>query len=69
MIDSKTLGVGVARMGADDRTIKANSLNKLRRIDFGDPPHTLILTGELHHTEKKYLVEMDDGPKELLKDS
>jgi len=68
---SKTLCVGLARMGQATQCIKAGTLTELVREDFGDPLHSLIVCGELHELElevlKRYLIEgstfeLDDRP-------
>ena len=63
-----TLAVGIARIGSDDSVIKAGYFKDLKNTDFGDPPHTLVLPGKLHHMEKEYLVKVCDGPKDLLEE-
>ncbi len=51
------LVVGCARLGADDFMIKAGALKDLKNIDFGKPPHCLIIPGQLHFIEKE-MVKM-----------
>lgn len=68
ILDLDTIGVGVARIGSDDPVIRADYLKNLRDMNLGDPLHTLVLPGELHHVESKYLVKMANGPDELLDD-
>jgi len=67
---SKTLCVGLARMGQETQQIVAGTLNELKNVDFGSPLHSLIICGELHDLElevlKEYLIEgstyqSDDG--------
>ena len=54
IFSNETLCVGVARLGGDI-LIKAGEVKKLKKIDFGPPPHILIVPGELHFTEKEFL--------------
>lgn len=58
---SKTLCVGLARMGQGTQCIRAGTLEELAKVDFGSPLHSLIICGELHELElevlKEYLVE------------
>ena len=58
---SKTLCVGLARMGQETQCIRAGTLNELREYDFGGPLHSLIVCGHLHELElevlKEYLIE------------
>jgi diphthine synthase len=46
--------VGVARLGGD-AVIKYGPAKKLLEVDFGGPPHVLIIPGKLHHIEKEIL--------------
>jgi diphthine methyl ester synthase len=51
-----TLGVGLARVGADDEKIVAGTLKNLKDVDFGGPLHCLILVGKnVHELEAEYL--------------
>jgi diphthine synthase len=58
---SKTLCVGLARMGQPTQFIIAGTLQELIHQEFGGPLHSLIICGELHDLElevlKEYLVE------------
>ncbi len=46
--------VGIARLGGDS-LIRAGSLDELIELDFGRPPHSLVIPGDLHFTEKDML--------------
>ncbi|XP_042372550.1 diphthine methyl ester synthase-like [Plectropomus leopardus] len=46
-----TMCVGVARLGADDQTIRAATLRQLVSCDLGGPLHSLVITGQLHPLE------------------
>ena len=50
-----TLCIGVARLGSDDQKIVAGPMEKLLDIDFGPPPHCLIIVGETHPLEEEML--------------
>jgi diphthine synthase len=54
-----TLCVGVARLGGDS-FIRAGKARELKRIDFGPPPHALIVPGKLHYMEKEMLDSFAD---------
>ena len=54
---SKTLCVGLARMGQDTQQIVAGTLDELATVDFGTPLHSLIICGELHDLELEVLQE------------
>lgn len=46
-----TVCVGVARLGANDQTIRAATLRQLVLCDLGGPLHSLVVTGHLHPLE------------------
>ncbi|XP_031735271.1 diphthine methyl ester synthase isoform X2 [Anarrhichthys ocellatus] len=46
-----TVCVGVARLGADDQSIRAATLSQLMSCDLGTPLHSLVVTGRLHPLE------------------
>ena len=58
---SKTLCVGLARMGQQTQQMVAGTLQELAQLDMGDPLHSLIICGVLHDLElevlKEYLVK------------
>lgn len=51
----ETLCVGMARLGQKDQCIIAGTLNELKTQDFGEPLHCLVVCGELHDLELKFL--------------
>ena len=61
-----SLGVGIARAGSDDATVKADILGKLRGYDFGSPLHILVIPAKLHFMEAQALVALAGGPKEII---
>ena len=44
-----------SRIGFKDQTIISGKISSLEEIDFGKPPHTVIITGRLHFTESDAL--------------
>jgi diphthine synthase len=58
---SKTLCVGLARMGQPTQKMVAGTLEELAKVDMGEPLHSMIICGELHDLEleilKEYLIE------------
>jgi diphthine synthase len=64
--DPDALGVVVARAGAPGATVRADRLAALADEDFGDPPHLLVLPGDLHHVETDALTGLAGAPEELL---
>ena len=68
MINEDTLAIGIARVGSKDNLVKAGYIGDLLDFDFGGPLHCIIIPSKLHIVEAEYLVEVANGPKELLDD-
>jgi diphthine synthase len=62
---SDTFAVGVARVGSNTPTLKADYLNELLAYDFGAPPQSLIFTGQLHFMEADALIAFAGAPTKL----
>jgi len=55
LIHDDLLVVGCARLGSENPVIKAGKLKDIKNIDFGKPPHCLIIPGKLHFSEEEML--------------
>jgi diphthine synthase len=64
-ITSETLALGVARVGSNNPTLRADFVDNLVTYDFGGPPHSLILAGELHFMETEALIAFASAPRKL----
>lgn len=54
----EALAVGVARVGAEDQTIVAGTLEQLAEVDMGKPLHSLVLVGKrMHEMERDFVRE------------
>jgi len=62
-----TLAVVVARAGSEDAVIRGDEVGKLRGLDFGQPPHVLIVPGKLHFVEAEALKVFAGAPEEVVK--
>ncbi|HIH38940.1 diphthine synthase [Candidatus Woesearchaeota archaeon] len=51
----QTLCVGCARLGCGDMLIRSGTAEELLGMDFGKPPHCLIVPGDLHFIEEEML--------------
>ena len=49
------LYVGVARAGSETPVVAAGPAERIRNVDFGPPLHILIVPGDLHDMELRYL--------------
>jgi diphthine synthase len=48
------MGIGLARVGAEDQLIVSGTLKELLEVNFGEPLHSLVIPAkQLHHTEKE----------------
>ena len=62
-----TLVVVVARAGSDDAIVKADKVGRLQKLDFGSPPHVLIVPGKLHFVESEALRAFAGAPEDVIK--
>ncbi len=51
VISSATYVIVASRIGFKDQSIISGKISSLKKIDFGKPPHTVIIPGRLHFTE------------------
>ncbi len=61
------LGIGIARAGSDDATVKADLLPRLQSYDFGGPLHILIVPAKLHFMEAQALTALAGAPEDAVK--
>jgi diphthine synthase len=67
VIDLSTQVIVASRIGFKDQSIISGKISSLKKIDFGKPPHTIIITGRLHFTESdalKILGRCIDKPQD-----
>jgi diphthine synthase len=65
VVDLSTFVIIASRIGFKDQSIIAGKISSLKKIDFGKPPHTIIITGRFHFTESdslKLLATCIDEP-------
>ena len=67
VISNSTYAIVASRIGLKDQKIIAGKLSRLKKrdMDFGQPPHTIIIPGRMHFTESdaiKILGECIDKP-------
>jgi diphthine methyl ester synthase len=55
IIISSPFFIGVARLGCPDQKVVVGAPEELQSIDFGKPPHCLIIPGKLHLVEEEML--------------
>lgn len=70
IFSKETFAIVASRIGADDQNVTAGKVGTLLNAEFGDPPHSLIITGNLHFTEidaLKVLTKLLDEPMDSSK--
>jgi diphthine synthase len=67
MFTQDTPAIVVARAGSDDTIIKADKVLKLSKLNFGPPPHVLIVPGKLHFMEAEALRVFAGAPGDVVK--
>ncbi len=60
VLTKETLVIGVARLGHPDMKIVAGSVEELMNVDFGEPLHSLIVPGKLHHIEEEVIETLKE---------
>ncbi len=63
IITPENIAVGIARAGNNNPTLKADYISDLLNFDFGQPPYSLIIPGELHFMEVEALIAFADAPR------
>ncbi len=51
IIDESTFTIVASRIGSRTQSITAGKLSNLAKMNFGKPPHTIIIPGRMHFTE------------------
>ncbi len=65
ILNPGTVALGIARAGSDNPTLKADFIKDLVNFDFGEPPFSLIIPGDLHFMEIDALIAFAGAPKEF----
>jgi diphthine synthase len=66
LIRPETLAVGLARLDAPDMIVRASTASNLMRLDFGQPPHCLIIPSRLHFVEAEALQLLCGASKDSV---
>ena len=51
VVKPSTYAIVCSRIGVKDQSIYAGKISSLKKINFGKPPHSIIIPGKLHFTE------------------
>ncbi|WP_069807990.1 diphthine synthase [Vulcanisaeta thermophila] len=64
IINDDLMGIFMARIGWRNQEVRVSSITKVPSI--GDPPHVIIIPGELNPVEMDYLVQVLNADNELI---
>ncbi|MBI3254175.1 MAG: diphthine synthase [Nitrosopumilales archaeon] len=65
VLSQNIFAIVTSRIGLQDQMITGGKISNLIKLDFGKPPHTIIIPGSLHFTESdalKVLAKCVDKP-------
>jgi len=69
LFDQDTFIIVASRIGFRDQEVKGGRIASLHGIDFGEPPHTIIVPGKLHFTEVEAIESLLKINKEEIRDN
>jgi len=67
VVNNDTFAIVASRIGFETQKITSGKFSNLLKVDFGEPPHSIIITGKLHFTELdaiNVLTECLDKPSD-----
>ena len=67
VLNNDTFAIIASRIGFETQKITSGKFSNLLEVDFGEPPHSIIITGKLHFTESdaiNVLTECIDKPSD-----
>jgi len=67
VVNNDTFAIVASRIGFETQKITSGKFSNLLEVDFGEPPHSIIITGKLHFTESdaiNVLTECIDKPSD-----
>ena len=67
VLNNDTFAIIASRIGFKTQKIISGKFSNLLKVDFGEPPHSIIITGRLHFTESdaiNVLTECLDKPSD-----
>jgi diphthine synthase len=69
VLSTRTLGLILCRLGSKDERVFGDHLGDLALVDYGKPPHCLVLPGKLHFTEVESITTLLRLPTERVTDN
>jgi len=69
LFDQDTFIIVASRIGFRDQEVKGGRIASMEGVDFGEPPHTIIVPGKLHFTEVDAIKTLLRINKEEIRDN
>ncbi|MDG6985858.1 MAG: diphthine synthase [Nitrososphaerota archaeon] len=67
VVGEKTFALVLSRVGRGDAARKAGELGALSKLDYGEPPHCIVIPGKLHFSETEALAAIFSIPEGLVR--
>jgi diphthine synthase len=67
VVNGDTLGLVLSRIGREGARFDAGPFSKLEELDYGFPPFSLIIPGDLHFTEVESISAVFAVPQERIR--
>lgn len=67
VVREETFALVLSRLGRPDCALRAGYFSELRGIDFGAPPHCIVIPGKLHFTEVEAMAAAFGIDKALVR--
>lgn len=58
VFDDRAYVVVASRVGMQDQCIHVGHMSDMSRLDFGEPPHSIVVLGPLHFTERDSIMAL-----------
>ncbi len=69
VLNNDTLMLVASRLGTEKAAISATTFGEIDTVEFGKPPHTLMIPGRLHFTEREALGALLKRSADSLRDN
>ena len=67
VVGEKTFALVLSRLGRGDAALRAGEFDMLSKVDYGEPPHCVVIPGKLHFSETEALEAIFSIPESSVK--
>jgi diphthine synthase len=67
VVSGSTFALVLSRLGREDAKLVAGDFDTLAKMDYGEPPHSLVIPGKLHFTETEAIAAIFSIPEPNVK--